>query len=167
MAAGEFGGTLALSRFESAVPVAHVEGEIIILRPVEEVFDFVADERNEPRYNRRMVRAEKISSAPIGLGARFRAELETAGHTLPMDIEFTGYDRPRRLASATRSTMMTTDGSLSFTPVAGGTLMRWSWDVRLRGLLRLMSPLVGRLGRRQEREIWGNLKRLLERSDVA
>ena len=83
-----------------------------------------------------------------------------------MTIEFTGYELPRRLASITRSTMMTTDGALSFGPVAGGTLMQWSWDVQPRGLLRLMSPLVSWLGRHQEREIWGNLKRLLERGDV-
>jgi hypothetical protein len=31
--------------------MADINGEIIIHRPVEEVFDFVADERNEPRYN--------------------------------------------------------------------------------------------------------------------
>ena len=91
------------------------------------MFDFVADERNEPRYNRRMVRAEKTSPGAIELGARFRAELETAGRTMPMTIEFTGYDRPRRLASTTRSAMMTTEGALSFTPVADGTLMQWSW----------------------------------------
>lgn len=143
-----------------------VEGEIIIQRPVEQVFDFVADERNEPRYNRRMVRSEKVSPGPIGVGAQFRAALATIGRTIPMTIEFTGYDRPRRLASVTRSAMMTTDGALTFAPVAGGTLMQWSWDVRPRGLLRLMSPLVSWLGRRQEREIWGNLKRLLERDDV-
>ena len=146
--------------------MAHVAGEIIIRRPAGEVFDFVADERNEPRYNSRMVRAEKISPRAIGLGARFRAELKTAARTMPMTIEFTGYDRPQTLASVTHSTMMTTDGALSFTPVADGTLMHWSWDVRPRGLLRLMSPLVSRVGRRQEREIWGNLKRLLERGDV-
>jgi len=40
--------------------------------------------------------------------------------------------------------------------------MRWSWDVRPRGLLRLITPLVGMMGRRQERVIWGGLKRLLE-----
>ena len=51
----------------------HVEGEMIIMRPVEEVFDFVADEPNEPAYNRRMVRTEKISPGAIGAGARFRA----------------------------------------------------------------------------------------------
>jgi hypothetical protein len=40
--------------------------------------------------------------------------------------------------------------------------MRWSWDVRPRGALRLMAPIVGAIGRRQELSIWGNLKRLLE-----
>ena len=34
----------------------------MIARPVEEVFDFVADERNEPRYNPRMLRAEKLTA---------------------------------------------------------------------------------------------------------
>jgi hypothetical protein len=48
-----------------------------------------------------------------------------------------------------------------------GTRARWSWDVRPRGVLRLMSPLVSRLGGRRELEIWANLKRLLERGDVA
>ena len=52
--------------------MARVEGEIIIYRPVEEVFDFVADERNEPRYNPRMLDAEQISEGPIGVGTRFR-----------------------------------------------------------------------------------------------
>lgn len=103
MAAGEFDDTLALSRFESAALVAHADGEIIIQRPVEEVFDFVADERNEPRCSRRIVRAEKVSPGRIGLGTRFQAELETVRRTMPMTIEYTGYDRPRSLASVTRS----------------------------------------------------------------
>ena len=40
----------------------HIEGEIVINRPVEEVFDVVSDERNEPRYNPRLLWVEKISS---------------------------------------------------------------------------------------------------------
>lgn len=54
--------------------MAHVDGEIIINRPVGEVFDFVADERNEPRYNPQMLRAELVTAGPIGRGARFLAE---------------------------------------------------------------------------------------------
>ena len=142
--------------------MARVEGEITISRPVEEVFDFVADERNEPRYHAHMVRAEQISEGPIGEGTRFHTELRTMGRTMPMVVEFTGYERPSRLASATRSSMMETEGALTFEPVPEGTRMLWSWDVRPRGAMRLMAPLVAAIGRRQEREIWGSLKRLLE-----
>jgi hypothetical protein len=142
--------------------MARVAGEIVINRLVDEVLDFVADERNEPRYNPRMRDAEQISEGPIGSGTRFRTELETMGRTVPMIVAFTGYERPRRLASVTRSSIMETEGALTCGSVPGGTRMRWSWDVRPRGALRLMAPLVGVIGRRQEQRIWGNLKRLLE-----
>jgi hypothetical protein len=139
-----------------------VEGEIVINRPVDEVFDFVADECNEPRYNPHMLRAEQISEAATGLGTRFRTDLRTMGQTMTMIVEFTACERPRRLASVTRSSMMQTEGALTFDPVAGGTRMRWSWEVRPRGVLKMIAPLVGVIGRRQERRVWGNLKRLLE-----
>jgi hypothetical protein len=74
--------------------MVRIEGEIVIKRPVEEVFDFVADERNEPRYNPYMRRAELISTGPIGLGTRFRAEMSRMGRATEMITEFTGYERP-------------------------------------------------------------------------
>jgi uncharacterized membrane protein len=146
----------------NGVGMARIEGEIVIERPIEEVFDFVADERNEPRYNPRMLSAELVSEEPIGSGSRFRAELKTRRKTMAMIIEFTGFDRPRRLASSTHSSMMETTGALTFERQARGTLMRWSWNVRPRGPLRLVPGAVGLIGRRQEQRIWGNLKRLLE-----
>jgi hypothetical protein len=46
--------------------MAHISREVTIDAPVEEVFDLVADERNEPRYNPRIVHAEKLSEGPGG-----------------------------------------------------------------------------------------------------
>jgi hypothetical protein len=57
---------------------------------------------------------------------------------------------------------MDIDGALTFDAVPEGTRMLWVWDLRPRGVLRLVSPLVARIGQRQERTIWANLKRLLE-----
>ena len=37
--------------------MTRIEDEIVIGRPVDVVFDNVADQRSEPRYNLRMVRA--------------------------------------------------------------------------------------------------------------
>ncbi|HEX9034734.1 MAG TPA: SRPBCC family protein [Streptosporangiaceae bacterium] len=142
--------------------MAHIEGEIMIERPVDEVFDFVADERNEPRYNPRMVLAEKTSPGPVGLGTTFTARTMTMGRPVDMTIETTGYERPRRLKSSTVLSNMAIHGTLSFDARPGGTLMRWCWDVQPHGLLKLMTPLIARQGKRQEEVIWTGLKHYLE-----
>jgi Polyketide cyclase / dehydrase and lipid transport len=80
--------------------MARIDGAVVIKRPVAEVFDFVADERNEPRYNPGIRRVEKLSPGPIGRGTRFRAEAVTLRRTVGMTIQYTVYERPRRLASS-------------------------------------------------------------------
>jgi hypothetical protein len=139
-----------------------MRGEIVISRPVEEVFDFVADERNEPRYNPRMLRADKLTSGPIGLGTRFGALMASRRRSVAMTIELIGFERPRRLASLTRLARMEIGGVLRFDSVPEGTRMRWAWELRPRGLLRLVTPVIARLGRRQEQRIWASLKHVLE-----
>lgn len=146
-----------------------IEGEVVIIRPVDQVFDFVADERNEPRYNSRMVRADKTSPGPIGRGSRFLAESAMLGRVVETTIEFTDYERPRLLGSTSRSVVRLIkpvateiEGTLTFDAVAGGTRMRWAWDVETRGVLKLMGRIVARAGERQEETMWGNLKHLLE-----
>ena len=73
------------------------------------MFDFVADERNEPRYNPRLLWVKQTSTGPIGRGTRFRAEIKTLGRPAAMTIEITTYEQPHRLASSTHmSTFVST-----------------------------------------------------------
>jgi Polyketide cyclase / dehydrase and lipid transport len=142
--------------------MAFIEGEITIARPAGQVFDFAADQRNEPRYNPRMVRAEKVTGGPVGKGTRFRSAVLAMGRAIEMRSELTGYHRPSRLASRTAMAQADILGTLTFAPVPGGTRMRWSWVVRPKGASRLLTPVISRIGRRQERAIWTGLKRYLE-----
>jgi hypothetical protein len=140
--------------------VASIRGEIRIKRPVDEVFDFVADERNV--YDPRIVRAEKLSAGPVGAGSRFRSETETMGRSVSMIIETTAHERPRLLASVTRLSSMEIESTLSCEPVPEGTRMRWLSDVRPRGVLKLLTPVIAIIARRQAEGIWGHLKKVLE-----
>jgi hypothetical protein len=142
--------------------MGRVKGEILIHRPVELVFDYVADQRNEPIYNPRMLRSEKITDGPIGVGTRFRATARSGRRLAEMLIEITEYDRARRLGSRTTMSSVDVNGELVFVPVDGATRMSWSWEVSPKGPLRLLGPLVARLGRRQEKTIWTALKTQLE-----
>lgn len=142
--------------------MSHVEGEILIARPIEEVFDFVADECNEPRYNPRMIHSEKLTEGPVDRGTLFQATTRSGRGTAEMVIEVTEFHRPSRLASTTTLSSMDIRGLLTFEPVGEATRMRWSWDIQPHGALRLMGPVVTLLGRRQELAVWTGLKKILE-----
>lgn len=83
--------------------MARIDGAIFIARPPEVVFDFVADERNEPRYNPKMTAIRRASAPPIGKGARFVAKMRSRGRTFDMLIEFTEFQRRRDSDRSQRS----------------------------------------------------------------
>jgi hypothetical protein len=143
--------------------LARMSGEIVIRRPVDEVFDFVADERN--RYDPAIIDAEKVTEGPIGEGTRFRTL--TRGrrpeHPVEMTVEITRHERPGLLATTTRLPSMRVDTTMAFDEAEGGTLLRWSSSLRPHGAFRLMGPLLSIVGRRQEQRIWQGLKEVMER----
>ena len=142
--------------------MAKIEGGIVIGRPVDVVFDYVVDQSNEPHYNPQMVRAEKITSGPVGKGTRFRSAVASKGRTAEMLIECTGYDRPKLFATTTTMAQADIDYTLTFEPTPAGTRMRWSGQVQPKGPVRLLGPVITWLGRRQEQRIWMALKQHLE-----
>lgn len=142
--------------------MARIDGEIVIDRPVDVVFDYVADQSNEPQYNPQMVRAQKITTGPVGVGTNFRSAVASGGRTAEMLIEITRYDRPHRLASTTTMQHADISYTLTFEPAAPGTRMRWSGQVRPKGGFKLLGPLIAWMGRHQEQRIWTSLKQHLE-----
>jgi len=120
--------------------MAHISGQIVIHRPIDEVFDIVADERNEPRDNPQMIAAERVANGPIGPGARFRAALRALGRPTDTDIEVVDYQRPTRLRSKTVLSNMDIDGALRFDPLPDRTRMMWDWTVEPHGTTQIPHP---------------------------
>ena len=139
-----------------------IRGEVTIDAPVEEVFDLVADERTEPRYNPRIARAEKLSDGPVGRGSRFVVEPKGMGARGRMVMEVLEYDRPRRLHNAIRSSYLEVYGTLTFEDTGGSTRLRWDWEMDLIGGMRIMSPVLALVGPRWERRNWVALKQYVE-----
>jgi uncharacterized protein YndB with AHSA1/START domain len=142
--------------------MTHIAGEVTINAPVSEVFDMVADERNEPRYNPRIARVEKVSEGPVGPGARFVAEPRSLGAKGTMTMTISEYDRPRHLHNVVRSSYMQVDGTLTFEEVEGGTRLRWDWNMGLIGPMRILSPVLAVIGPAWERRNWVGLKEYME-----
>ncbi len=79
--------------------MAHITGQISIAAPIEQVFDTVADSRNEPSYNPAMTNVELLTPLPIGRGTRFLARMGKAG--MEMVVELTEFQRPHKVGSRT------------------------------------------------------------------
>ena len=138
-----------------------IQGDIVINRPIDEVFDFAADECNEPEYNPDMTLAEMVTQGPIGVGSKFHCVM-TGARAADMTIEYTEFDRPRRLASTAHMSSMDINGTLLFEPQGQSTKMKWLWNIEPRGFMKLLGPIVRRMGERQELANWTAMKKVLE-----
>lgn len=140
--------------------MTEISGELVIHRDIEVVFDMVADERNT--YDPRQRSAELLTDGPIGTGSRFRSEIMSMGRPVAMIVEITDYDRPHRLSSVTHSPGLDIHSRLRFEPIDGATRMHWSSQLRPRRAMRLLTPILGLVGRRQTAAIWKGLEQTLE-----
>ena len=141
-----------------------IEREIVINRPIEEVFDFVADGRNEPHYNPDSLHTEQTWGEGIGSGTRFRSEGKMMGRRLEVVYEVGTYERPTQLSLHLIKPPPGMDlrGVQTFEVVAGGTRTRWSYELEPRGIFKLMTPLITRMFDQRIQQMLTNLKRLLE-----
>ena len=146
--------------------MVRVEGEIVIWRPVEEVFDVIADPCTEPRYNPVMLHVDKLTPGPVRVGSLFQNVHRALGGSGTMLVEVTKLDRPHRVATTAHGSSMDVTGTVTTQPVPGGTRLLWSWQVRPVGWFRLLTPVLALAGRRLERRTWLGLKSYLERTEA-
>ena len=118
-----------------------------IERPIEEVFDFLADGTNNPRWQRLVVRTAPSNDA-IGVGHTFSQQVRhPLGFTVPADFRVTEYERPRLL-----SVIVTAGGpirpTLTYELTPDGehaTILRCKVEHPLAGMARLAAPAIALL----------------------
>jgi hypothetical protein len=84
--------------------VATFQNMIDIAAPPGEVFDFIVDVQNEPRWNPRMLDVQMLTPEPIGAGTRFCVTFgRGVGDAV---IEDTKVDRPNRWTALSGSRVL-------------------------------------------------------------
>ncbi len=141
--------------------MVRIAGSTVIARSPEAVFDCVADERNEPKYNPRMLSVESFTPGAIGPGTRWAATIESRG--CPAGNDAGSHRLPAAAAPGLHHGHgdCRGPGVVRFEPHPVGTRLSWSWVLRPKGVMKVLTPLIARLGRRQEEEIWAGLKQYL------
>lgn len=78
--------------------MAHGEATIHVDRPPEEVFDFVANAANNPRWRSSVVRTEWLDDGPMRVGRRGRQSARLFGREWTVEAEVVEWDPPRGAA---------------------------------------------------------------------
>jgi uncharacterized protein YndB with AHSA1/START domain len=135
--------------------------EIVIDRPVGEVFAFLANAQNDPEWREGVLEIERAAGS--GVGTRYRQRVKgPGGRPIPADIEITEYEQDRLIGFRATSGPVRPSGRYELTPADGGTRVRFELRAEVRGLKRLMAPMVQRTMSKEVAAL-EKLKRVLER----
>jgi carbon monoxide dehydrogenase subunit G len=94
---------------------------ILIDRPVKDVFAFVADPNNMPKWNSAVVSLEQITPGDVGVGTKFKSVCEMMGRRIEGEMQVTAYEPDTKCGFQVNAGPMQVDITLSFKTVGTGT----------------------------------------------
>jgi uncharacterized protein YndB with AHSA1/START domain len=134
----------------------------------ETVFDYVVEPANLRAWQTSKTRVEPLTEGPPRKGFRVREWTKPPGaKEFEQVVEFTEFERPSRLHVHIVEGPYPVDGTWSFRPDGEGTRVDFTAAGELRGMMRLASPIFGRMMARQFAGYHENLRRNVERAGQA
>jgi uncharacterized protein YndB with AHSA1/START domain len=123
-----------------------------------EVYAFLAEPGNLPRWQAGIVAAERISPPPTAVGSTARVVLELMGQQVSAEITVREAEPARRLALAASVSGMGIVATLDLAAHAGGTEITLASEVRAENIF--MAPLERMVTDTAERDLDASLTRL-------
>ena len=141
------------------------ERDVTIARPVTEVFAFVADGLNAPKWRPGVLDISLVSGS--GLGAVYKQGVKgPGGRRIDADYRITAHEPNRRLSFEAIAGPVRPIGQFAFDDVNGATHVRFALQAELGGIKKLV--MGGAVQRTMDAEVAAleRLKHLLEASEA-
>jgi uncharacterized protein YndB with AHSA1/START domain len=123
--------------------MAHYRTTIESSLPPEEAFAELADFSSSERWDPGVTSARRLDDGALGVGSTFEVISRFAGRDVPLVYEIVEFEPHRRLVLRAESRTVISLDTITFEPTAAGTSVTYDADLRLRGLLRVLDPLLG------------------------
>jgi uncharacterized protein YndB with AHSA1/START domain len=114
---------------------------IRIERPAAEVFAYLADPENIPRWNYAIGDTRKTSDGPVGVGAQYVQTRTIPDHSEEA-LEVTVFEPDRRFAIRGDLGPFHGDVAYKLDPSQGGTIVTNDMDLQASGAVKLIAPLA-------------------------
>jgi len=139
-----------------------VETSVVINRPLEEVFAFIADFENNPQWQAGMQEARQISEGPIDVGTTYNQLAKFLGRPVESTFEIIEYEPNQRIKGRSTSGSFPITFTRTVEPTPEGTKVSALIEGDASGFFRLAEPLLNRMVQRQVNGDYTKLKSLLE-----
>jgi uncharacterized protein YndB with AHSA1/START domain len=140
------------------------EATVLIDRPVEEVFDFLADGTNDPKFSPRVLEIEKTTDGETGVGTVYASTVKDAGVKTKREFKITEFERPTRIrwAEISKNLVMAPEGGYDLAPEGTGTRVTIYNVLEGRGPGKLLAPLALRAARKGADDFGKSIKAAIE-----
>jgi uncharacterized protein YndB with AHSA1/START domain len=142
------------------------EGTTVIDRPIDEVFAFLADGENDPKFSPRVKEITKTTDGPPRVGTVFRSTVTDAGMTTHREFELTEFEPPTRIrwTERTKNLVSVASGGYDLAPEGEGTRMTIHNNLQARGFGKLIEPIAVRMARKDAPHLAARIKQAIEAS---
>jgi carbon monoxide dehydrogenase subunit G len=136
--------------------------DLKVNRPVEKVFAWLTDTRNQRKFDKSSLEMELLTPGPWRAGSQFRELRDLGGRKTEVLSEIAELESNRRfvIRSKTGPGWL---GIWNFEPEGTGTRLRWTGQLTMRGIARLFEPLIGRQMNVQITNQFAQLSQMIEK----
>jgi carbon monoxide dehydrogenase subunit G len=135
--------------------------QVVTTLPIEAAFDYVADFVNAREWDPGVASARRVDDGPVRIGSRYELDVRMGGRVAPMTYRVTELERPVRVVLVGAGSNVDAVDDIRFERVSDGTVIDYTADIRLGGLLRLAQPFLGGSFSRIARDAAGGMERTL------
>jgi carbon monoxide dehydrogenase subunit G len=142
------------------------EATVVIDRPIDEVFAFLADGENDKKFSPRVQQIAKTTDGPPGLGTVYASTVKDAGMTTKREFKLTEFESPTRIrwAELSKNLVVASEGGYDLTPAGEGTQLTVFNVLEGRGAGKLIAPLALRSARKGADAFAQSIKAAVEAS---
>ena len=142
------------------------EGTAHIDRPVEEVFAFLADGENDPKFSPRVIEIAKATDGPPGVGTVYASTVKDAGMKTTREFRLTEFDPPTRIrwTEVSKNLVTAPEGGYDLAPDGDGTRLTVHNELEGHGIGKLLAPLAVRAAQKDADAFAERIKRAIESS---
>jgi hypothetical protein len=142
--------------------MARIEESVEIKRPVDKVFAYTTDAKNWAKWQSIIPEAEQTSQGHVGVGTTFKGISRMMGLSMKWTAKATEYEPTRKFGKNITSAGMIVEQHNTYDPIEGGVKFTIVYDMKVRGLFKLFSPMLVNSMRKELKKSLSNLKSILE-----